>query len=298
MKFRGLLLLLCLGAMPALADDKKSNKVVVPEADAAPAKVAGGNPDPWEKYNRAIFRFNDRLDRFIAKPLAKGYRKVTPSRLRTGVTNFFVNLSLPVVVLNDLLQGKPRDAGTDTVRFLINSTWGVAGFIDHSARMGLPRNEEDFGQTLGKWGAAPGPYLVFPVIGPSSLRDGIGYGVDVATNPRTWIIDPEVNVGIAATYAINTRANLLEVEDIVQGDRYLFIRDLYMQRREYLVRDGKVENDPFLDDSSDEEEEGDTAPGQGGDAGDAEAEPSSEVSQAPGAGTASDNKDAADDDSF
>ena len=290
MKFQGLLLVVCLGAVPALAAEKP--------ADAAPAAPAAANPDPWQKYNRAVFRFNDRLDRYVARPLAKGYRKATPRRLRTGITNFFVNLRMPVVMVNDLLQGKPRAAGLDTARFMLNSTWGLAGFFDIGSRMGLPQSEEDFGQTLGTWGVKSGPYLVLPILGPSSLRDGAGYGVDVAVHPRTYIFNAESNVALTAVDALNTRANLLEVEDIVQGDRYLFIRDLYLQRREYLVHDGKVESDPFLDDSGEEDEEGDTAPGQGGDAGETEAEPSSDASQAPAADAASENKDAVEDDSF
>lgn len=262
MRVRGWLLVLGVGAASAFAGEAPETPAAVESAaaESAPAAQAraAASPDPWQGFNRAVFRFNDELDRYVAKPLARGYRQITPRRLRAGITNFYLNLSAPVVILNDLLQGKPRAAGHDTFRFLMNSSWGLAGFIDVGSRMGVPPNDEDFGQTLGKWGVGAGPYLVLPLLGPSSVRDGLGYGVDVASNPRTWMTETEVNVAIAAGGALNTRTNLLEVEDIVQGDRYLFIRDLYLQRRAYLVNDGRVDSDPFLDDSE-ETEEGEAA---------------------------------------
>lgn len=262
---RCLLLALCLCTSPVFA------------AGTAPAAgtPAVRNPDPWEGVNRAVFRFNDRVDRYALKPLAKGYRKVTPRPVRTGIANFFLNLRAPIVMLNDLLQGKVRAAGSDTARFVLNTTVGLAGFLDVSSRLGLPRHDEDFGQTLGVWGVGPGPYLVLPFLGPSSVRDGLGYGMDVASHPRTWLLEPEVNVAITAADAVNVRASLLDVEEIVQGDRYLFIRDLYLQHREYEVHDGKMEHDPFLDESGEED---------GGDGG-AEAPPAAAADDRSAAGT-------------
>lgn len=279
---RGVLLVLSLLSFPVLADEMDVAAATdmaadaASPADAAPAPAttdaaaataeaaapAAGNPDPWQGFNRVVFRFNDKLDRYALKPVAKGYKKVTPRPVRTGITNFFNNLRSPIVVLNDLLQGKVRNAGSDTARFLVNTTVGLAGFLDVSTRAGLPMHDEDFGQTLGVWGVPSGPYLVLPFLGPSSVRDGIGYGVDVYAHPRTHYLTLKQNVGITAADAVNTRANLLEVESIVQGDRYLFMRDLYLQHREFLIKDGKVESDPFLDDSMDEDDGGaDAAPG-------------------------------------
>ncbi|MDQ8037148.1 MAG: VacJ family lipoprotein, partial [Pedobacter sp.] len=212
----------------------------------------GKNPDPWEKFNRGVYRFNDVADRYVLKPVAKGYRAVTPELVRTGVTNFFINLRSPLVVMNDLLQGKVKQAGGDTLRFVVNSTVGVVGVVDVAARINLPVHDEDFGQTLGVWGVPSGPYLMLPFMGPSSLRDGVGVGVDAVANPRRRLINRDVDWILFGVDVVNSRASLLDLEDIIQGDRYLFIRDLYLQRREYAVKDGQVSDDPFLDDPMDD----------------------------------------------
>ena len=146
---------------------------------AAPALAA--EEDPWEGVNRAVFRFNDTVDTYTLKPLAQGYQKVTPGFLEDGIGNVFSNLGDVVVLTNDLLQGKVRDAGIDTSRILFNTTFGVLGFFDVATRMGLHKNDEDFGQTLGIWGVDAGPYLVLPALGPSNLRDAVGTAVDWAT---------------------------------------------------------------------------------------------------------------------
>lgn len=278
---RGLLLALTLVALPVqaveaapadvpaevstatpLAGDAPTGEApageAVPEA-AAPATARG--PDPWEGFNRSVFRFNDRLDRYALKPVAKGYRKVTPRQLRSGITNFFRNLKMPVVMLNDLLQGKVGAAGHDLSRFFVNSTLGFVGFVDASTVLGIPRNDEDFGQTLGVWGVPNGPYLVLPFLGPSTVRDGAGFGVDVVTDPVTLEFEEGVTAGLWVAKVVNVRANLLDVEEIIQGDRYLFMRDLYLQSRDFAVKDGRMEADPFLDDESYEE---DAAPAEEG----------------------------------
>lgn len=237
-----------------------------PPAAAPAAEVVtapGKNPDPWEKFNRGVYRFNDVADRYALKPVAKGYRAVTPELVRTGITNFFINLRSPLVVMNDLLQGKFKQAGGDTLRFVVNSTVGVVGVVDVAARINLPVHDEDFGQTLGVWGVPSGPYLMLPFMGPSSLRDGVGVGVDAAANPRRRRIDRDVDWILFGVDVVNSRASLLDLEDIIQGDRYLFIRDLYLQRREYAVKDGQISDDPFLDDPMDEpmdEPEAEAAP--------------------------------------
>lgn len=214
-------------------------------------KIMVKNPDPWENFNRAMFRFNDTLDRHALRPVAKGYRNVTPHVVQKGITNFFVNLRSPIVMLNDVLQGKIKQSGKDTARFLINSTVGIAGFIDVAKHISLPANNEDFGQTLGVWGAKPGPYLVLPFMGSSSVRDSVGFTVDAFSHPRRYLMDSDVGLGLVVVEVVSDRAALLDAESIIQGDRYLFIRDLYLQRRDFLVHDGKVE-DPFLDDDFDD----------------------------------------------
>lgn len=251
-----------------------------PEA-AAPATAKG--PDPWEGFNRSVFKFNDRLDRYALKPVAKGYRKVTPRQLRSGITNFFRNLKMPVVLLNDLLQGKVRAAGHDLSRFFVNSTLGFVGFVDASTVLGIPRNDEDFGQTLGVWGVPNGPYLVLPFLGPSTVRDGAGFGVDVVTDPVTLEFEEGVTAGLWVAKVVNVRANLLDVEEIVQGDRYLFMRDLYLQSRDFAVKDGRMESDPFLDDESYEEDAAPAEEGGGDDPGTGDVEKGREGESGAGA---------------
>lgn len=274
-------------AAPAAAPGTDAGRV----APASPPAARAGNPDPWEGFNRAVFRFNDRLDRYALKPVAKGYKKVTPRPLRTGITNFFANLKMPVVLVNDLLQGKVRAAGSDGARFFVNTTLGFVGFVDASTILGIARNDEDFGQTLGVWGLPTGPYLVLPFLGPSSARDGVGFVADVGTSPTTYVVADEVNVTLAAFKIVNMRANLLEVEEIVQGDRYLFFRDLYLQSREFAVKDGRIESDPFLDDEEAFDEPGadeDNAAPEAGAPGDgATADPveAGAAGPEPGAGT-------------
>ena len=294
MRHRGVVLALCLLATPVLADETAPAK-------PAPAHPAARNPDPWEKFNRRVFRFNDTLDRYALKPVAQGYRKVTPRPLRAGITNFFRNLKMPVVMLNDLLQGKVRAAGQDVSRFLVNSTLGFVGFVDASTVLGIPLNEEDFGQTLGVWGLPSGPYVVLPFFGPSTIRDGVGTGVDFVSDPITLQFNTEERVGLWAGRVVNTRANLIDVEEIIQGDRYLFIRDLYLQSRAFDLKDGRVDSDPFLDDDSSEApaDDGTSAPAPEGETtppadesaapttgSDASPAPSGNAVSAPDAGTA------------
>lgn len=261
------------------------------ETIAAP--VSAKNPDPWEKFNRGVYSFNDRADRYLLKPVAKGYKAVTPNIVRTGITNFFINLRSPIVVLNDLLQGKVKQAGGDTVRFVVNSTVGIVGLVDVAVRLDLPLHDEDFGQTLGVWGVPSGPYFMMPFFGPSTVRDVTGFGVDAAANPRRRVISDEADWILIGVDVVNTRAALLDLEDIIQGDRYLFLRDLYLQRREYAIHDGQMESDPFLDDAEDYEDEaappaespaepaGEAAPPAADDAAEPASTPRSETLAAP-----------------
>jgi phospholipid-binding lipoprotein MlaA len=179
--------------------------------------------------------------------VAKGYRWVTPDFAEDGVSNFFDNLGEPWNIVNNLLQGKPGDAGSDSLRLLVNSTVGLFGFIDIGSRIGLDKHDEDFGQTLGSWGVDSGPYLVLPLMGPSTVRDGI------AKIPESyWSADREIDhertrYSVYALKIVSLRADLLDKEKIIAGDRYTFIRDAFLQNRKFKVNDGETE-DPFAND--------------------------------------------------
>ncbi|GIX30808.1 MAG: lipoprotein [Porticoccaceae bacterium] len=217
------------------------------------AQAAGGTDDPLERYNRAMFAFNETADRYLLKPVARGYRALAPDPVERGIARAFDNLWEVVNVANDLLQGKPRQALNDGGRFLVNSTLGILGFFDVASSLGLPKSEgEDFGQTLGRWGVGPGPYLVLPLLGASTLRDAPARVVDWFANPVNHVDELELRYALNALDAVATRAELLDAEQLVSGDRYTFIRDVYLQRRAWLVSDGRLE-DAF---GSDFDEEG------------------------------------------
>lgn len=218
--------------------------------------------DPFERFNRASFAFNEKLDRTVARPAARFYVRVVPRLARTGVTNFFANIEQPAVFLNDVLQGKPRPAANDLGRFLLNSTIGLGGLLDPASAMGLDRNEEDFGQTLGRWSLRPGPYLVVPLFGPRSVRDGFGDLVDRFADPSSYIEDDGVRWGLLGLELLDQRARLLEIEEVLDRafDRYAFVRNAYLQRRAYLVSDGEVPEEPLEDPALLEEEAGESAP--------------------------------------
>ncbi|MFQ3342244.1 MAG: phospholipid-binding lipoprotein MlaA [Porticoccus sp.] len=200
--------------------------------------------DPWEGFNRKIFAFNDTIDTYAFKPLAKGYRFVTPDVVEEGLSRVFSNLGELVNIANDLMQGKFKQATNDTGRFLINSTVGLGGFFDVADNLGLPKNEgEDFGQTLGFYGVKEGPYLMLPIFGPSTLRDAPSRVIDQLLNPISEIDDIPARNAIYGSDGLTTRAELLKAEALFKGDKYAFYRDIYLQRRQYLVDDGKVEDD-------------------------------------------------------
>jgi len=196
--------------------------------------------DPWEGMNRGIFRFNEGLDRWALEPVAKGWDFVMPDPVERSISKFFTNIRFPVVFLNNLLQGKGLHAVHDLGRFLINTTVGVAGFFDPASHLGLPQHDEDFGQTLGYWGVPPGPYLVLPLLGPSSPRDTVGLGVDTATQAYRFFLPWWINLPVAATDVINTRSSFLEqyaAERRDAIDLYAFRRNLHIESRENLVND-------------------------------------------------------------
>jgi phospholipid-binding lipoprotein MlaA len=209
--------------------------------------------DPFESFNRGMYTFNDTVDRAVVKPVAQGYEKIMPSPARTMIDNFFSNLDDVVVTVNDLLQLKFKQAAQDGSRVIFNSTFGVFGLFNVAHR--IPKHNEDFGQTLGYWGVPSGPYLVLPVLGPSSIRDGVGlYGDSFSSVISNTDHVPSRNSAWAVK-GLNTRTNLLEAERVMDEatiDRYTFIRDAYLMRRQNLVYDGSPPRVKF--DDEDEEE--------------------------------------------
>ena len=207
------------------------------------AANAATEDDPWEGVNRVIFKFNEKLDTYALKPLAQGYQFITPQFLEDGIHNMYRNIGDVRNLANDVLQAKPHAAGVDTARLLMNTTLGVAGFFDVGTKMGLQRNSEDFGQTLGHWGVPSGPYVMLPLLGPSTVRDAVALYPDGFTEPYPYMNDiPARNMAIGMDI-IDTRASLLSAEKLVTGDKYVFIRNAYLQHREFKVKDGKVEDD-------------------------------------------------------
>lgn len=210
--------------------------------------------DPWEGFNRGVFAFNDTVDGAVLKPLAKGYKAVTPDVVETGVSNVFSNLGEVGNIVNGVLQFKLGQASNDTGRFLVNSTFGLAGLFDVAKHMGLEKSSgEDFGQTLAAWGVNSGPYVVLPFLGPTTLRDGVGLPVDSYLNPISHVDHVPTRNTAYGTELLDTRVSLLAAESAISGDRYSFIRDAYLQRREYLINDGEVEDDFGADLDEDED---------------------------------------------
>jgi len=217
--------------------------------------TTGGTPgDPLEGYNRAMFGFNDGLDKVVFKPLATGYKTVLPQFARTGVTNFFSNLGDIWIGINNILQGKVEAGAGDFVRFLVNSTVGVVGLFDVASNTGLEKHNEDLGQTLGRWGMGSGAYVVLPILGPSNVRDGLSLlFVDWRGYPVWYINDVSVRNSLIAVRFIDARANLLDVSDLAEEaalDHYAYIRDAFIQRRRSLIYDGEPPREPDPDKAS------------------------------------------------
>ncbi|HEV7476700.1 MAG TPA: VacJ family lipoprotein [Burkholderiales bacterium] len=197
--------------------------------------------DPLEPMNRAVYKFNDTFDEAIAKPVATVYRDLLHVEIRSRVSNFFSNIQDIFIGVNNLLQGKLQDGVEDWARFAFNSTIGLAGIHDVASDMGIEKHNEDFGQTFGRWGAGPGPYLILPFLGSSTLRDATGTAVDYYFAPLAEARPIALRNSLYAVYFVNTRAELLEASDILAQaalDRYVFQRDAYLQRRRSLIYDG------------------------------------------------------------
>lgn len=224
---------------------------------AAGCATTGGNvnpKDPFEPFNRSVHQFNDTVDRYALKPVAQAYQKVVPEPLQLMVTSFLANLDDLYTGANNLLQAKPRQALVDFSRFAVNSTLGFAGVADVASEMGMPKHNEDLGQTLGYWGVPSGPYLVIPLLGPSTVRDAPSRAADIFLSPIDLVYDKSVRER-NTTWALRLiagRAALLDAEKVIQGaalDPYSLIRDGWLQRRRNAVYDGNPPEEPFEDDS-------------------------------------------------
>lgn len=242
--------------------------------DRALDKVMGSKGqrlDPWESWNRKVFAFNDKVDENVLKPIATAYSEIVPSPVRTGIDNFFGNIGDAWSAVNLMLQGRFKAGVEQGMRFAVNSTLGLAGVLDIATEAGLEKNSQDFGKTLGKWGMGTGAYIVWPLFGPSSVRDSLALPVDWQASPGVLFDDGRKKVGITALSLVNTRANFLRAGEMLEGialDKYTFYRDAYLQRR------------GSFDDEGDDEVEV-LVPGNGAAAGQAAAAPASAASATP-----------------
>jgi phospholipid-binding lipoprotein MlaA len=234
----------CTGLGLAHAADDRARPLPGARAvgEPAPAAASGASLeyDPWQRCNRKIFAFNDKLDQWVLEPTAKGWDYVMPAPVQRGVGNFFANLRFPVNLVNNLLQGKGVEGAKTLGRFTVNTLLGAAGFLDPASDLGLRPEEEDFGQTLGVWGVPAGPYLVLPVLGPSSLRDGPALAVDSMTAITPFFIDGFILAGAQLIDVINTRARYLDAISDARAaslDYYTFVRNAWVQRRQAEVED-------------------------------------------------------------
>ncbi|HEY8606967.1 MAG TPA: VacJ family lipoprotein [Noviherbaspirillum sp.] len=210
----------------------------------AASGCATNNPrDPFETYNRAVFSFNDTLDRAAVKPAAEAYKATLPQFVQTGVSNFFGNLGDVWTAANSFLQGKFTNGVTDVMRVTVNSTMGLFGVLDIATEAGLPKHSEDFGQTLGRWGVNAGPYVVLPILGPSTVRDTAATPLDLAADPWAYVSTTPWTAAGSVVRVVDLRARVLDASNLLEEaalDRYVFVRDAYLQRRESRVWDGEV----------------------------------------------------------
>ena len=206
------------------------------------------NNDPWENVNRKTHNFNMTLDDYVIRPIAETYDFIIPEFVQTGFSNVFDNLGAPVSAANNLIQFKPVGFITETSRFILNSTFGIFGLFDVASRLGIKERNEDFGQSLGHWGFASGPYLVIPFFGPSSARDGFSLAPDYYLRPDlVRFEDNKSDLALNGLSVVNLRAGLLSISDLSGNDQYSFYRDAYLQRREYEINDGKIDDSLFDD---------------------------------------------------
>ena len=206
--------------------------------------------DPFEDINRITFKFNESIDNNFLKPVALTYSKA-PKPIKKGISNFFDNLEEIETSVNQILQGKPKLAINDFSRFIINSTIGLGGFLDFATKIGLTRHEEEFDQTLALWGVPSGPYIMLPGLGPSTLRDTLARPFSSFLSVTFHMTESDVNLALKGMDALETRERLLEIESLIYGDRYNFVRDSYVQYMNYEINDGVDVEDEFIDDMDD-----------------------------------------------
>jgi len=206
--------------------------------------------DPFEDINRITFKFNESIDNNFLKPVAVTYSKA-PKPIKKGISNFFDNLEEIETSVNQILQGKPKLAINDFSRFIINSTIGLGGFLDVATKIGLTRHEEEFDQTLALWGVPSGPYIMLPGLGPSTLRDTLARPFSSFLSVTFHMTESDVNLALKGMDALETRERLLEIESLIYGDRYNFVRDSYVQYMNYEINDGVDVEDEFIDDMDD-----------------------------------------------
>jgi phospholipid-binding lipoprotein MlaA len=215
-----------------------------------PAGVEPSPRDPWEPFNRSVFEFNEGLDKYLLKPVVAAYRFILPEIVRDGIYNFFSNYSDIYTALQNLLQGKPDLAFNDLMRVAVNTIFGLGGLMDVATPGGLPKHKEDWGQTFGVWGVPSGPYLVLPFFGPSTIRDTFGTAADLETDYLfKYIPDVGLRNSITGLRVINARNTFYEAGDLLDGaalDKYSFIRDAYLQRREYQINEGRNDEEPLM----------------------------------------------------
>lgn len=217
----------------------------------AGASHAQASNDPFEGWNRAVFGFNEGLDEAVIKPMAEGYKAVVPELVRDGVGNFFGNIEDGWSAINQLLQGKATASAQMTMRVATNTLFGIGGLLDVASELNIERLPEDFGQTLGRWGLPAGPYIIWPLLGPSSLRDSAGLPLDLSWSPSALTSDEATRVGLRSLELVDVRARLLNASNLLDDialDKYVFIRESYFARRRSKVYDGDPPDSPQTDD--------------------------------------------------
>jgi phospholipid-binding lipoprotein MlaA len=213
------------------------------------------NPDPFEVINRPIYQFNNITDKYLLRPAGRGYNFITPRLLRNGISNFFDNITYPGTVINGFLQAEFKQGFSDTGRFVLNSTLGLLGFVDVASQAGLARHDEDFGQTFAVWGIPSGPYIMVPLLGPRTVRSGIGTFADVRVNPLIQYDNSSVRDKLLILWTIESRASLVGPDEVIFDafDPYLFVRDAYLQNRKFLINNGAISSQDFGDGEFDAE---------------------------------------------
>jgi len=235
------------------------------------ATLPSGKPDPsdrFERVNRSVYSFNRAIDHAVVRPVARAYVKVTPAPVRRSISNFFTNLDYPVTIVNDFLQGKLHDGFSDVGRFGVNTVVGIGGLFDPASHWGMEKHNEDFGLTLARWGLRSGPYLMLPILGPSTVRDAPGRVADRFVTPTSYVNNTGVEVGAFVVKGVTARAGVLDMDTLIDSafDPYAFVRNAWLQRREYQIHNGNMPETMMPDDESGRKpaEEGDGKPPEDG----------------------------------